>query len=99
MFHLSLITPGGKIFDADIEYLRAPGTEGSLGILSRHTAMLTLTKKDVLMVRHDNKEAYFATGPGILEVGPDHSVLLLADEALPAKDTEEAHEKLKALKR
>ena len=97
MFHLSLVTPGGKIFDGDIEYVSVPGTEGSLGVLSRHTPILALLKKGILTIKQNNEAKFFAIGAGILEVGSDHSALVLSNEALHSADESEAAEKLKAI--
>ena len=99
MYKLSVITPDGKAFDGLVDWLSTLGVEGSLGILSRHVPMLTLTKKSVLTIRQNDIESYFVTGSGILEVGANHDVVFLTDQALPAQNRAEAQEKLSLVKR
>lgn len=96
-FHLSLITPLGKVFDNDIESLKAPGVLGSFGVLTRHAPFLSALQKGVLKLTSDEGEKFFAIDSGILEVDNKNTVLVLADHALLANNQEEALNKLKEI--
>ncbi len=80
-FQLSIITPSGKILEDTVDSVSAPGLEGGFEVYSGHAAMLTALKDGKVKVRKGGSEQIFTTASGILEVGPDHNVLLLLDAA------------------
>jgi len=94
-YQFSIITPQGKIFDDSVDALTAPGTEGSFGVLAKHTPMVVALKNGVLSIKQNNVEKIFAVKSGVLEVSHENNVLLLSDEAVLMKDKEEAQEKVK----
>ena len=60
LFHLSILTPEQAVFDGDVEYVEAPGSEGYFGVLAHHAAMVTALSSGTLKVRHtDGKEERF----------------------------------------
>ncbi len=68
----------------------APAEMGEVGIMPRHTPLLTRLKPGEVRVRTpQGEELHFFVGGGILEVQP-HLVTVLADTALRAKDVDEA---------
>ena len=79
-YQLSIITPNGKLFDDQIEFLKVKGSAGELGILARHTPFITTLKKGVLAI---NQKIFFAINSGILEVDGGGHVVILADDAVP----------------
>lgn len=83
---LEIITVERKMFDDQVNMVIAPGTEGVLGILPRHTALLTALTFGELQVRKEGEEDQFvAIGGGFMEVQPDH-VVVLADAAEYAEE-------------
>ena len=79
--HLEIVTIERKIYDDQVNMVVAPGTEGVLGILPRHTPLLTGLTFGELLIRKDGEEDEFlAIGGGFMEVQPDH-VVILADAA------------------
>ena len=68
-----------------------PGESGELGILPRHTPLITRIKPGAVRIqRADSKEEEFVfVAGGILEVQP-HCVTVLADTAIRGKDLDEA---------
>ena len=48
---LEIITPDKKLFEGEAKALTVPGSEGSLGILNRHAAMVASLKKGKVKVR------------------------------------------------
>src|SRR5450432_3437887 len=80
-FPLELVTPERILFSAEVQSVRAPGVDGSFGVLARHAPMLTeLTTGLIKLVLPSNEEAYIATTGGFLQVRKD-KVLILADAA------------------
>ena len=79
-YQLSIITPNGKLFDDQIEFLKAKGSAGELGILARHAPLITTLKKGVLAI---NQKIFFAINSGILEADGRGHVVILADDAVP----------------
>jgi F-type H+-transporting ATPase subunit epsilon len=82
-FHADITTPMGKIFDADIDALKAPGSEGEFGILGGHAPLLAGLKSGVLKLSTPGgREVFLGIGAGILEVDAAHNVLVLCDKAI-----------------
>lgn len=83
---LEIVTVERKLFDDEVNMVVAPGTEGVLGILPHHTALLTGLSYGELIVKKDGQpDQYFAIGGGFMEVQPDH-VVVLADAAERAEE-------------
>ena len=81
-FPLSIITPQGKIFEDQVGFVKAPGAEGSLGILKNHAPIVVMLKKGVLELDYNNARKTFMIESGFLEVDPDSNVLVLTEKAV-----------------
>lgn len=78
---LEIVTVEEKIFDDQVNMVVAPGSEGVLGILPQHTALLTALTYGELQVKKDGEpDQFYAIGGGFMEVQP-HKVIVLADAA------------------
>jgi F-type H+-transporting ATPase subunit epsilon len=69
----------------DASMVVAPGAEGSLGILPRHAALVSLLKEGELRVKHGNEEDSLAVFGGFIEV-LNNRVVVLADTAERTSD-------------
>ena len=103
---LSITTPRGSVVDADVEELVAPSTEGEIGILPGHVALMAALKPGVLTYRAKDHAGRLAVGEGFVQVAPggaaaagagagDHGqgadrVLVLVDRAMPAAGVDRA---------
>jgi F-type H+-transporting ATPase subunit epsilon len=68
----------------------APAEAGEVGIMPRHTQMLSTLKPGVVrIVTQEGEEQSFYVSGGILEVQP-HIVTVLSDTALRASDIDES---------
>ena len=85
-FKLSIMTPAGPAFEGSADSVAAPGLLGGFEVLSNHAAMVAALKPGNLRVRAAAGTTELAIADGVLEVSPDHSVLVLTDSAIPAKD-------------
>jgi F-type H+-transporting ATPase subunit epsilon len=81
MLRLEIITVEGTVFDDNVNMVIAPGSGGVLGILPRHTPLLTSLNYGELEIKKDGEpDQFFAIGGGFMEVRP-FNVTVLADAA------------------
>lgn len=80
-FKLEIVTIERKVYEADdVELVLAPGVEGYMGILPRHTPVLTALRAGELIIKRGAVEEPFAIAGGYMEVLPDR-VIIMADSA------------------
>jgi F-type H+-transporting ATPase subunit epsilon len=89
---LDVVTAERLVYSGDVDLVVAPGSEGELGILPHHAALMTTLKAGALRVITGAEEVDLAIGGGFLEVR-DNRILVLADSAERAEeiDVERAH--------
>jgi len=89
--HVDVVSAEESIFNGEAKFVALPGENGELGILPRHTPLITRIKPGaVRIVRADNGEEEFVfVAGGILEVQPG-VVTVLADTAIRGHDLDEA---------
>ena len=81
LFELELVTPERMLFSEQVQAVRAPGVNGSFGVLAHHAPMLTeLTTGLIKLTLPDDREAFIATSGGFLQVTRE-KVIILADTA------------------
>src|SRR6201986_2345071 len=97
--HVDVVSAEEQIFSGEAKFVALPGESGELGILPRHTPLITRIKPGAVRIeRADTGEEEFVfVAGGILEVQPDR-VTVLADTAIRGRDLDEAkaNEALKA---
>ncbi|PPE65148.1 F0F1 ATP synthase subunit epsilon [Caldimonas caldifontis] len=88
---VDVVSAEESIFSGAAKFVALPGEAGELGILPKHTPLITRIKPGAVRIeRADNGEEEFVfVAGGILEVQPDH-VTVLADTAIRGKDLDEA---------
>lgn len=83
---LTVVSAEAQIFEGEVKYLQASGTEGELGILPHHTPLFTTIKPGVLkFTLMDNSEQIVYVSGGFLEVQPTE-IIVLADVAIRGED-------------
>lgn len=88
--HVDIVSAEAEIFSGAVEQVFAPAVMGEVGILPRHTPFLTQLKPgEVRVVKAGGEEDFFYVSGGMLEVQP-HTVTVLADTAMRAKNLDEA---------
>lgn len=88
--HLDIVSAEAEIFSGPAEMVFVPASQGEVGILPRHTPLLTTLKPGEVRVKiPDAEEQVFYVSGGILEIQP-HVVTILSDTALRARDVDEA---------
>src|SRR5207237_9018511 len=87
--HVEIVTAERELYNGEANLVSAPGSEGRLGILPRHAALLTtLAPGDLRIELNGAEEPLFVSG-GFLEVSND-SVTVLADTAEHAEKIDQA---------
>jgi len=89
--HVDVVSAEESIFSGEAEFAVFPGEAGELGIMPRHTALLTRIKPGTVRLKVPNSDEFetvYVSG-GLLEVQPD-SITVLADTAIRAADIDEA---------
>ena len=88
--HVDVVSAEESIFSGEAMFVALPGENGELGILPRHTPLITRIKPGAVRIeRTDGTEEFVFVAGGILEVQPG-TVTVLADTAIRGKDLDEA---------
>ncbi len=87
--HVRVVTADRELYDGEADSVNAPGSEGRLGILPRHAALLTTLAVGELVIKNGaDEEPIFVSG-GFLEVS-NNTVTVLADTAENAEEIDQA---------
>lgn len=82
---LNIVTPEKTVYEGAVQRVRAPGSEGSFGVLPGHTPLLAaLQTGEVSLVEADGTSMRLAASGGFAEVRPDR-VIILAETAEAAE--------------
>jgi len=79
-FQLEIITAERVLFEGEVETVVAPGSEGELGVLPHHAAVMTMLQSGELRYRIGGDESYLSVTGGFMDIRGDH-VVVLADAA------------------
>lgn len=75
-FDLSILTPEKTVFAGRVEYVEVPGSEGYLGVLAHHAALVTGMKAGTLTVRQAGKDTQYRVDGGFFEVSKNRATVL-----------------------
>jgi F-type H+-transporting ATPase subunit epsilon len=87
--HVEVVTAERELYNGEADMVSAPGSEGRLGILPRHAALLTTLMPGELNIKFGGAEEPLFVSGGFLEVF-DNSVTVLADTAEHAEEIDQA---------
>ncbi len=87
--HVEVVTAERELYNGEADEVIAPGSEGQLGILPKHAALLTTLKVGELLVKLSGAEEPFFVSGGFLEVS-NNRVTVLAETAEHAEEIDEA---------
>jgi F-type H+-transporting ATPase subunit epsilon len=82
---LDIVTAERQVYSGDVDFVSAPGVMGTLGILPKHSPLLTALEVGELRFKKGDEEERFAVSGGFMEVQPDR-VIVLADTAERAEE-------------
>lgn len=89
---VSVVTPDGPVYEADVEMVSAKAQSGELGVLPGHIPMVAPLEIGVVRLKKGNATELVAVSGGFLEVRPDR-VTILAQAAERAEDIDVARAK------
>jgi F-type H+-transporting ATPase subunit epsilon len=93
-FQLDIVTPEKTIFSDTVEDVYLPGSEGEMGVLDMHAALVSPLSPGELRYKKDGKIEELAVGEGFVEVCDDKvSVLIdlaIGEDAIDEAQVEEA---------
>ena len=75
-FDLSILTPEKSVFEGRVEYVQVPGTEGYLGVLAHHAALVTGMQEGDLTVRQNGRDTVYRVNGGFFEVSKNRATVL-----------------------
>ena len=87
--HVEVVTAERELYNGEANLVSAPGSEGRLGILPRHAALLTTLAPGDLRIELNGAEEPLFVSSGFLEVSND-KVTVLADTAEYAEEIDQA---------
>ena len=79
-FQLDIVTPTSIISEGQVEYLRAPSTDGLFGVKKGHASSMILMDIGEIKIIKDGKEVFYATNGGFADIRPE-GVMLLVETA------------------
>tara|TARA_B100000959_G_C14868229_1_gene577232 strand:- start:758 stop:1159 length:402 start_codon:yes stop_codon:yes gene_type:complete len=74
---VNIITPTTTFKYSDVDYLRAPSTEGLFGVLPGHIPSIIALDIGEVKITTTNKSLYFATSGGFADINNNNVVLVL----------------------
>ena len=88
---VDVVSAEENIFSGEAKFVALPGESGELGILPRHTPLITRIKAGAVRIQRADtgEEEFVFVAGGILEVQPK-VVTVLADTAIRGKDLDAA---------
>lgn len=89
MLQLEIVTPEKKIYSGPVADVYLPGSEGEMGVLETHAALVTSLIPGELRYHVEGKVEALAVGSGFAEVTQER-VLVLTDMAASEAEIDEA---------
>jgi len=77
---INIITPTSTLEFSEVDYLRAPSTEGLFGVLPGHIASIIALDVGEVKISTNNKSILFATSGGFADIS-DNKVTLVLESA------------------
>ena len=85
---LEIVTPERRAYDDDVDMVIVPGRNGQLGILPRHTPLISSLGVGELRIKKGGTEESLLISGGFVEVRPDR-VIVMADLAEHSEEIDE----------
>ncbi len=85
---LKIVTPEKSVWDQQVSEVLVPTSQGTLGILPHHTALMAQVIPGELIIKDGSKSSHFAVGEGFLQVS-DNVLTILTDLAKTDQEIDE----------
>ena len=74
---LEIITPEKRLFEGECTSVQVPGTQGSMGFLNNHAALITTLQAGTLSVKTADGDQSFEISGGVVDVMNNKGVVLV----------------------
>ena len=74
---LEIITPEKRLFEGECTSVQVPGTQGSMGFLNNHAALITTLQAGTLSVKTADGDQSFEISGGVVDVMNNKVVVLV----------------------
>jgi len=74
---LSIATPEKIIYEGDVENVNIPTYSGNIGVLSHHTALISIIKEGKIIVKEGSGDRIFKNEQGIIEINNNQASIIL----------------------
>ncbi|MBI2601230.1 ATP synthase F1 subunit epsilon [Candidatus Daviesbacteria bacterium] len=85
---LKIVTPEKEVFSDLVNQVSLPSSEGELGILPHHAALMAKLVPGELKIKRGDKTDVLAVGGGFLQMA-DNTLTIMTDLAVEEKDIDE----------
>ena len=85
---LEIVTPGGRVYQDDVDMVVLPGSEGELGVYPAHVPLMTQLAPGEVRILKDGKQTELVVGSGFAEI-TQTQVSVLTDSALEDESIDE----------
>ncbi len=82
-FHLEIVTPDKVFYDDEVEMVIARTTEGDVGVLASHIAMVAPLKVSKLRIRQEEDYKEAAIAGGFIKVSKDGTTIIVDSAEWP----------------
>lgn len=87
--HFTLVSPERELMSAAVDQVDIPGTEGWIGVLPKHSPLMTALAPGMVRIRAGAEERRFFVRGGFAEITPE-GLTVLAEQAMRAEDLDAA---------
>ena len=78
---LTIATPSRTVYSDSVDQITVTTTSGEITVLPKHIPLISHLKVGHVVIKKNGKDSYFAIDGGLLEVRPDHSVVVLSNRS------------------
>jgi F-type H+-transporting ATPase subunit epsilon len=79
--HFSLVSPERELFSGDVDQVVVPGVDGQFGVLSQHSAVMTVIQPGTIRILDGANERKIYVGGGFADVTAS-GLTILAEDAV-----------------
>ena len=83
--NFNLVSPERELMSTEVDQVDIPGAEGMLGVLPKHSPVMTILAPGVVRVKDGSEETRIFVRGGFAEISPA-GLTVLAEEAVMVKD-------------
>jgi ATP synthase F1 epsilon subunit len=87
---ITVVTPEGKVFEGDVDFISVPAKSGSMGILPRHVPIISQLKIGILKLVSEGKPVYIGVCRGYFELLDSRAYVLTESAILTDPDNKDA---------